>query len=110
MQFSVAAALVCLFWVFAGAPSALSAAAGGIIGLVPNSIFAVLAFRFGGARSALSVVNSFMAGEALKLMLSVVLLVVALNVLSGPLLPLFAVFALLHLLHLLAPILLLKTN
>ncbi|RUO30920.1 hypothetical protein CWE12_06695 [Aliidiomarina sedimenti] len=110
LQFAVSAILVCLFWAFSGAAAALSAATGAVIGLVPNSIFAVLAFQFSGARSAHSVVNSFMAGEALKLMLSVVLLVVALNLLSEPLLPLFVVFALLHLLHLLAPILLLKTN
>lgn len=102
--------LIGVFGFFFGGAGALSAAAGAISGLIPNSIFAAIAFRHGGARSAYNVVNSFLAGEALKIMLSMVLLVVALSLLDGPFLPLFTVFALLHLMHLLAPILLLKTN
>lgn len=110
LQLSVAAVAVIFFAVFTGWPGAFSALIGALITIVPNSVFSVLAFRSAGARSAHSVVNSFMAGEALKIMLSMVMLIVALSLLSEPLLPLFAVFALLHLLHLVAPILLFKTN
>ena len=110
IQCIAAVVLIAVFGVFMGGAGALSAAAGALTGLIPNSIFAALVFRHGGARAAHDVVNSFLAGEALKIMLSVVLLIVALQLLDGPLLPLFTVFALLHLMHLLAPILLLKTN
>lgn len=110
LQCLTAFILVGFFWVVLGTQGAVSALAGVVVGLIPNSIFAAFAFRHSGAHSAHSVVNNFIAGEALKIMLSMILLVVALLVLDGPLLPLFAIFALLHLMHLLAPVLLLKTN
>lgn len=110
IQGLAAIVLIGFFGIIFGGAGALSAAAGAISALIPNSIFAALAFRHGGARSAHNVVNSFLAGEALKIMLSMVLLVVALSLLDGPFLPLFTVFALLHLMQVLAPILLLKTN
>ena len=110
LQLAAAVFLIVIFGVVLGLPSALTALAGAIVSLIPNTIFAVFVFRHGGAQSAHNVVNSFKAGEALKIMLSMVLLVVALLLIDGPLLPFFAVFALLHMMHLLAPILLLKTN
>lgn len=110
IQSAVAVLMTAIFAVTGGAPAALSAAIGGLVSLTPNILFVALAFKHAGARSAQFIVLSFFAGEALKIVLSVVLLVVALLVFDGPLLPLFAVFALLHLMHILAPILLLKTN
>lgn len=110
VQGIAAVILIVLFGLLMGLAGAFSAAAGALSALIPNSIFAALVFRHGGARAAQDVVNSFLAGEALKIVLSMVLLVVALSFLDGPLLPLFTVFALLHLMHILAPILLLKTN
>lgn len=109
-QTVTAVALVFIFGVAGGLMAAFSALLGALVSLIPNGIFIALVFRFAGASSAQQVVLSFFAGEALKIVLSVVLLMVALIFFNGPLLPLFAVFSLLHLMHLLAPILLLKTN
>ena len=109
-QMMAAGLLILIFWGISGGLAALHATAGAVVGLVPSAIFALLAFRFAGAHAAPSVVTSFFAGAVLKLMLSIVLMIVALLLLDGPLLPLFVVFALIHMMQLLAPILLLKTN
>ncbi len=53
----------------------LSTAQGGIAVLIPNVVFAALAFRHGGAGNARNIVRSFYLGEALKLVLMAVLLV-----------------------------------
>lgn len=110
MQGVVALAFIALFWVFQGAGAAFTALVGAAISLVPNIVFAAFAFLHGGARSARSVVNSFYAGEAFKLMLSVVLFILAFTLLNGPWLPFFIVYAVITFMHWLAPILLLKTN
>jgi len=46
---------------------------GGLIAWLPNLYFAHKAFRFSGARAAQSIVRSFYAGEAGKLILTAVL-------------------------------------
>jgi len=53
-----------------GMIAALSAAAGGLACLVPNSYFAYKAFRYSGARAAKDILRSFYAGEAMKLLLT----------------------------------------
>ena len=53
--------------------AAYAALAGGIICIVPSSIFAYKAFQFAGAKSSSKVVDSFFMGEKLKLILTVVL-------------------------------------
>ena len=110
VQCWIAGLAMVLFAILGGAPAALSALLGALITIIPNALFIALVFTYTGASSAQQVVLSFYAGEALKLVLSVLLLTLALIFFHGPLLPLFAVFALLHLMHLLAPILLFKTN
>ncbi|MCP4272266.1 MAG: F0F1 ATP synthase subunit I [Gammaproteobacteria bacterium] len=50
-----------------------SAFIGGIICVVPNLVFVIYAHRYGGARAAKHIVNSFYKGEALKLMLTAIL-------------------------------------
>ena len=109
-QCVIAGVATVLFAITGGALAAQSALLGSLITIIPNGFFIVLVFYYTGASSAQQVVLSFYAGEALKLVLSVLLLTLALIFFHGPLLPLFAVFALLHLMHLLAPILLFKTN
>lgn len=109
-QCIAAGVLISIFAITGGTPSALSGLLGALVNIIPNGIFIALVFRFAGASSAQQIVLSFFAGEALKLVFSVVLLVLALILFDGPLLPLFVVFALLHLMHLLVPILLFKTN
>ncbi len=50
---------------------ALSVAAGGLIAIIPQAWFAMLAFRWRGARSARAIARSSYAGETGKFMLSV---------------------------------------
>lgn len=96
-------------WLY-GAPGAKTAFAGGVISLVPNTVFAVYAFRFGGARSASEVVRSFYAGEAVKMVLTMILFALAFITLSGPWLPLFIVFSVVTFMHWLIPFLNFKSN
>jgi ATP synthase protein I len=56
-----------------GPVSGYSGLCGGLIAWLPNLYFAHKAFRFSGARAAQSIVRSFYAGEAGKLILTAVL-------------------------------------
>ncbi|MES2819328.1 MAG: F0F1 ATP synthase subunit I [Pseudomonadota bacterium] len=56
-----------------GTVSGYSGLCGGLIAWLPNLYFAHKAFRFSGARAAQSIVRSFYAGEAGKLILTAVL-------------------------------------
>lgn len=53
----------------------LTVIAGGLIGIIPAWVFAKQAFRFAGARQARQVVRAFYLGEALKLLLTLLLFV-----------------------------------
>jgi|SRR5690554_2969825 len=110
LQAAATLVLVALFALLYGAPGAKTALAGGVISLVPNAIFAVYAFRFGGARSASEVVRSFYAGEAVKMVLTIILFAVAFITLSEPWLPLFIVFSVVTFMHWLIPFLNFKSN
>ena len=78
-----------------GAVSGYSGLCGGLIAWLPNLYFAHKAFRFSGARAAQSIVRSFYAGEAGKLILTAVLFALAFVVvkpMEAP--PLFRIFVL----------------
>ncbi len=108
---AAATLVLCAFfaWLY-GAHGAKTALAGGVISLVPNVVFAVYAFRFGGARSAHEVVRSFYAGEAVKMVLTIILFALAFITLNGPWLPLFIVFSVVTFMHWLIPFLNFKSN
>ena len=78
-----------------GAVSGYSGLCGGLIAWLPNLYFAHKAFRFSGARAAQSIVRSFYAGEAGKLILTAVLFALAFVVVKPLEAPtLFGVFVL----------------
>ena len=56
-----------------GGIGALSAVLGGLVSAVPGAYFARKLFQYQGARAAKQIVNSFYKGEALKIVLSVLL-------------------------------------
>ena len=62
----------CLFLLAIDKVVAYSVLSGGLIAIVPQAYFAVLAFRWRGARSARAVARSGYAGEAGKFLLSAV--------------------------------------
>jgi ATP synthase protein I len=59
--------------IFLGTITAYSVLLGGLISALPNSYFALHAFRYQGARSAEKVVKSFMKGELGKIIITLVL-------------------------------------
>jgi ATP synthase protein I len=63
---------LCLFLLAIDKVVAYSVLGGGLIAIVPQAYFAVLAFRWRGARSARAVARSGYAGEAGKFLLSAV--------------------------------------
>lgn len=56
-----------------GTNAASSALLGGIVYIIPNAYFASKLFKHQGARSAKQIVNSFYKGEALKIVISILL-------------------------------------
>lgn len=60
-------------WQWRGVVAGYSGLCGGLIAWLPNLYFAHKAFRYSGARAAQSIVRSFYAGEAGKLILTAVL-------------------------------------
>jgi ATP synthase protein I len=59
--------------IFLGTITAYSVLLGGLISALPNSYFALHAFRYQGARSAEKVVKSFIKGELGKILITIVL-------------------------------------
>ena len=58
---------------FSGATTAFSVLLGGLISALPNSYFALLAFKYSGARNADKIVRGFIRGELGKIVITVVL-------------------------------------
>lgn len=84
--------------------SAKSALFGGFIGIIPNIIFALKAFRYAGARSAKKVVESFFSGVKIKMVLTAILFSLTFKFLVIEPLPLFSMFCLVMVMPLLQPI------
>lgn len=66
-----------LFAFFHSRHAASSAAFGGLTCLLPQTYFAVKLFKFQGARAARQIVNAFYAGEAMKLILAMIMFAIA---------------------------------
>ncbi len=92
-QFGMAlvAGLAAGFW--AGLPAGLAALAGGLINTVASLALALLVFR-GGVRPADQIAKSFYVAEAVKVLLTAAMLLLAMTVLDLAFLPLAAGFAL----------------
>jgi len=59
----------------------LSLGVGSLIVVLVNFVFATIVFRKSGAQAALEIKRAFAIGESVKLMLTILLLVIAFNVL-----------------------------
>lgn len=53
-----------------------SAFIGGMICVMPNLVFVIYAYRFGGARAARKIASSFYRGETIKIMLTALMFAV----------------------------------
>lgn len=75
VQAFVAIGLAIAFWLIKGLNAGGSASLGGLIALLPNLYFALKAFRYFGAQSAVAVTLSLWTGEMGKYMLTAALFV-----------------------------------
>lgn len=84
--------------------------AGGFAIILPTAVFAWRAFAYAGARSAQQIVRSFFAGEALKMVLTVLLLTAILVFSTLPLGAVYSGFIAALAVQWLAPVLFLKST
>lgn len=92
-QFGMALVAGMAAWLWSGLPAGLAALTGGLINTVASLTVALLVFR-GGVRPAGEIAKSFYVAEAVKILLTAVLLLLAMTVLDLAFLPLAAGFAL----------------
>lgn len=97
----VLAALCALIF---GANAAVSALLGGMVCVVPNAYFARKLFKYQGARSAKQIVNSFYKGEAMKIILSVLLFTAVFVWIKITPLAFFAAYIMILMTHWFAPL------
>jgi ATP synthase protein I len=81
-----------IVWGLAGQAQALSALLGGLIGFVPNALFAALSGRKDPRKTASQVVRAFYFGEAVKLLLTALLFIIVFHLPGIFPLPLFIAF------------------
>ena len=86
-----------------GVTTATSALTGGVIGVVPNIIFAYKAFEYAGAKSSKLVVESFFSGVKIKMIVTALLFAMVFKTLSILPLPFFGMFCLVMAMPLLTP-------
>ncbi|NMP30796.1 F0F1 ATP synthase assembly protein I [Thalassotalea sp. M1531] len=77
-----------------GLSHAQSALAGGCIGVIPNFVFALYAFRFAGASASKQVMDSFFKGAKIKMVLTALLFALSFKFLSISLVPFFSTYIL----------------
>ena len=72
-QLSLTVLLAIIATLLSSTTAGISALLGGLVSVLPNAYFAIKLFKYHGAMAAKQIVNSFYKGEALKMILSVVL-------------------------------------
>jgi ATP synthase protein I len=70
-QLAASVIIATIFLIFLGFVTFYSSLLGGLISAAANGFFALQAFRFGGARNAKKIVQSFMTGEIGKFIIVV---------------------------------------
>lgn len=104
MQAVVAIATSLFFFVTWGEQYGLSALSGGVIAVLPNFVFATLAFSHTGARSSAKVIKTFYWGEAVKLLLTMALFSLVFINVKVVFMPLFVCYTLALIVHWTAPL------
>lgn len=110
MQLVIAVLVSLLIWLLSGFKAGCSAAAGGMICIVTNALFAAKLFSYSGARDARAIVNAFYFGEALKLILTALLFAAVFYSGEVAALPLFLGFIATQFGNWLAPLMLEKST
>lgn len=87
----VSAAVTYFYW---GLSHAYSALLGGCIGIVPNFVFALYAFKHAGASASEQVMNAFFKGVKVKMALTVLFFALCFKFLTLSLVPFFTTYVL----------------
>lgn len=82
-QLAATGVIAVISLLISGSVTAYSVFLGGLISALPNSYFAMQAFRYQGARSADKVVKSFLKGEFGKMGLTLVLFALCFSLISN---------------------------
>ncbi|MGB1200064.1 MAG: ATP synthase subunit I [Cognaticolwellia aestuarii] len=85
----VSAFIINFFW---GLSHAQSALIGGAIGIIPNFVFALYAFKFAGASASKQVMDSFFKGAKMKMVLTALLFALVFKFLQVALVPLITTY------------------
>lgn len=104
MQAAMAGGVSIVFFAVWGAQFGLSALAGGAIAVLPNFVFATLAFSHTGASSAGKVMKTFYWGEAVKLLLTIAMFSLVFINLKVVFMPLFVCYVATLFVHWTAPL------
>jgi ATP synthase protein I len=83
--------------------AAKSALLGGLVYIIPNAYFAIKLFQYQGARAAKQIVNGFYKGEALKIILSMLLFTLVFVFCKVTPLPFFASYIVVLMTHWFTP-------
>jgi len=102
MAFIVTLTTLIIYFVWGYEP-AKSAALGGVIGVIPNILFAYKAFKFAGANASKKVVESFFSGVKLKMALTAFFFALAFKFVVLIPLPFFSMFCLVMALPIITP-------
>ncbi|SQH74520.1 ATP synthase protein I [Shewanella benthica] len=94
IQAAIAGGTSVFFFALWGEQYGLSALAGGAIAVLPNFVFATFAFSYMGASSTAKVMQTFYWGEAIKLLLTIVLFSLTFNFFEVGFWPFFICYAL----------------
>jgi len=100
---AIALIVTLIIYLISGFESAKSAALGGLIGILPNILFAYKAFKYAGARASRKVVDSFFSGVKLKMAFMALLLGLSLKFVALSPLPFFSMFCLVMALPIITP-------
>jgi ATP synthase protein I len=68
--------ILSLLFVFMSGKAAYSALLGGLVAIIPNCLFACRLFAHTGAQAAKAIISSLYRGEAIKLFITIILLVI----------------------------------
>ncbi|WP_298771050.1 ATP synthase subunit I [uncultured Shewanella sp.] len=104
MQAAVAVTASIFFFAMWGAQFGYSALAGAAIAVLPNFVFATLAFSHTGASASAKVIKTFYWGEAVKMLLTIVMFSLVFIYMEVVFMPLFVCYTLALIVHWAAPL------
>lgn len=102
-QLSITMLLATIAMLFSST-AAVSAILGGLVSIVPTAYFATKLFRHQGAHAARQIINSFYKGEALKIVLTIVLFALVFKFFNIVPLVFFAVYIMAQMVFWFAPL------